>query len=252
MVDLDIVPVLVITGVGMLSAPPMVLLSETLRKATAPVRLILAFWVILMFCGVFASVANLQTQPTPLSCDEETVQTGCIHTCNETLPLREGQQVLSVQLAPITTMYRLARALAIFGSCLILMIVLAELRAWGVYRDFTVLGTSPPGRGAHLYWCCSPHTKIVLTYVFFPLCCTIYLVTMERVLLGRSRLPVGEPLSSVGQWGPVVGAALAICASLVKGLWHRRRVNRPFGPRELPGWQGQGDFINRLKHSATC
>ena len=96
-VDLDIIPVFAITGVGMLAGTPMMIWSTTMREAASSARAIVFLWIGLMFVGILASVASLKAVSRPQPCDATALLQGnCGLACNATLPMRNAQPVISI------------------------------------------------------------------------------------------------------------------------------------------------------------
>lgn len=75
-VDLDVIPVFAISGVGMLVGTPMLIWSKTLREAPHSVRSLVFLWIVLMFVGVSASTASMKALPAPAPC-MTTLVLGC-------------------------------------------------------------------------------------------------------------------------------------------------------------------------------
>lgn len=49
----------------------------------------------------------------------------------------------------------------------------------------------------------------------------LHVVIIELLLLGKHHLPFGEDFSSIGQWGPLVGAFFALFGALLKAAADR-------------------------------
>ncbi|PPQ95734.1 hypothetical protein CVT26_015860 [Gymnopilus dilepis] len=201
-VDFDIVPVYSITGVGMLISTPLLMWSKTLREARFPTRLLAFAWIALMFVGVMASRASMVVLPTPVDCSDPTTPE-CPLTCNVSLPMRQSQPIAAYATA-----------------CTGLGLIFAYRRQHPVKQERKRITRAQKASYADrgVQWAfCTPPLAVGLTIG--------HLVEMEIIMLGQDGLPLGENETAIGQWGPLVGAAFALIASIIQWTFRQREEN---------------------------
>lgn len=252
MVDLDIIPVYCIVGVGM----PVVWtlsLSRTIRKASASVHVVLYAWFAILYAGMIASSVSLAALPSPLSCSEGLLSVRCPLDCDSTLPMRAGQTAVAIPF----------RGVSLLECYIFLQIVIYSTFAFfflgttfvwatrprNTHRaDFSHFSHSNIGAQGH-----KPSTgswgDIITSCVWI----LSQIAVTEFEMMRPPMLPIGEPLSTFGQWGPLTGALLAICGSLGTGFWENFRTNEGFR-HDLESLRYQGlrkGVRSRLKRSVT-
>ncbi|KDR78831.1 hypothetical protein GALMADRAFT_1272901 [Galerina marginata CBS 339.88] len=215
-VDLDIIPVYSITGVGMLIGVPLLVWSKTLREAQTSTRMLIFSWIGLMFVGAMASRASMAKLPEPFVCDDESIP-GCPLTCNITLPMRQGQPIMVVPFhsSEFLDMWSILYSwLACNFTFMGLVFAhgrkhpIAQARAALRARGWsTRLRRKNAGRTANCA-VCTPPLSIGVSIA--------HLILMESILLGPRGVPLGENMTAIGQWGPLVGASLALFASVIQ------------------------------------
>ena len=231
-VDLDIIPVFAITGVGMLAGTPMMIWSKTLREAARSARAIVFLWIGLMFVGTLASVASLKAVSRPQPCDSAALLQGnCGLTCNATLPMRNAQPVISVPYLWRDELFHYSGWFAFYGTMFAFMgmcfasgrqspreMALQQLDQKNMSKR---LREKNAGR---VYGCafCIPPLGITIAFA--------HIVVTELVMMGPHHVPLGEGLDAVGQWGTLVGAFFAILASVVK-VWIDKKEAPSLKPR---------------------
>lgn len=212
-VDLDIIPVFAITGVGMLVGLPMLIWSKTLSEARQSVRSLVFVWIILMFAAVSASTANFKALPTPVPCLSAQTLGSCGLKCNIGLPFRAGQAALSIPVAWTTRLFQYSIFFISCWSVLTLWLIFGKTRQTGEDVSLDVLGNNgginPEFQRQHLARYLNPFR--LLPYLGGVLV-ILHIVIIELLLLGKHHLPFGEDFSSIGQWGPLVGAFFALLA----------------------------------------
>lgn len=220
-VDLDIIPVFAITGVGMLVGLPMLIWSKTLREARPSVRSLVFVWIILMFAAVSASTASFKALPTPVPCQSTTLLGSCGLKCSVGLPFRAGQAALSVPVGWNTQLFQYSIFFVSCGSVLTLWLIFGKTRQTGEDVALDVLGNnsiSPefqqqqPARSLN-FLRLLPYLGGILVI--------LHVVIIELLLLGKHHVPFGEDFSSIGQWGPLIGAFFALLGALVKAAADR-------------------------------
>ena len=231
-VDLDIIPVFAITGVGMLAGTPMMIWSKTLREASRSARAIVFLWIGLMFIGVLASVASLKAVPRPLPCDTAALLQGsCGLICNATLPMRNAQPVISIPYLWKDELFDYSGWFAFVGTMFAFMgMMYASSRQTPkeMAKEQLKQKNMPKrlrNKNAGNIYCCAffiPPLGMALAFA--------QIVVTELVLMGPHHVPLGEGLDAVGQWGTLVGAFFAIVAAFVK-VWIDRKEAPSLKPR---------------------
>lgn len=220
-VDLDIIPVFAITGVGMLVGLPMLTWSKTLREARQSVRSLVFVWIILMFAAVSASTASFKALPSPVPCQSTTFLGTCGLKCSVDLPFRAGQAALSIPVEWNTRLFQYSVFFVSCGPVLTLGLMFERTRQTGEEVSHDVLGKnglSPefqrqqPARSLNFL--------MPLRYLGGVLVIS-HSVIIELLLLGKHHVPFGEGFSSIGQWGPLVGGCFALFGALVKAAADR-------------------------------
>lgn len=125
-VDLAIIPVFAITGVGMLVGLPMLIWSETLSEARRSIRSLVFVWIILMIAAVSASTASFKALSTPVPCQSTSLLGSCGLECNVGLPFRAGQLALSILVGWITWLFRYSIFFVSCGSVLTLWLIFGK------------------------------------------------------------------------------------------------------------------------------
>lgn len=165
-------------------------------------------WIILMFAAVSASTASFKALPTPVPCQSTTLLGSCGLKCSVGLPFRAGQAAFSVPVRWNTQLFQYSIFFVSSGSLLTTWFILGKTRQTGEDLSLDVLGNngiSPesqqqqPARSLN-FLRLLPYLGGVL--VIF------HVVIIELLLLGKHHVPFGEDFSSIGQWGPLVGAFL--------------------------------------------
>lgn len=222
-VDLDIIPIFAITGVGMLVGLPMLIWSKTLSEARRSVRSLVFVWIIFMFAAVSASTASFKVLPT---CQSTSLLGSCGLECNFGLPFRAGQVALSIPVGWVTWLFRYSIFFVSCGSVLTLWLIFGKTGKPGENVSLDVLsnnGISPefqrqqPTQSWNLFR--------LLPYLVGLLFIS-HIVIIEILLLGKHHVPFGEDFSSIGQWGPLVGAFFALSGALVKASGDRTTALR--------------------------
>ena len=235
-VDLDIIPVFAITGVGMLVGTPMMIWSKTIRGASRSARTIVFAWIGVMFVGVLASVASLKAVPKPQPCDPASLLTGsCGLACNATLPMRAGQNVISIPYLWKNELFDYSGWFAAYGSWLALLGVMyaasrqtpreqaqEALHANGMSKR---LRQKNAGRTYACAFCVPPMS---LAFALSQI------VITELIMLGPHHIPLGEGLDALGQWSTLVGAFFAILAAVIKYWIDRKSQIHPTRGRKWP------------------
>lgn len=200
-VDLDILPTFAITSVGFLTATPMLVLSKTLLKARKSVRVVVVSWIGLIFGGVVANIFTVTAIPDPMPCDSKSKPGACNLICNVTLPMRDGQSVLSIQFP--------------------WQDALAQQSGWSFAGSiaFTVSGLIVKKLLSFQH-----HNALLL---FSLALASIMIFLFERIMMGKLHVPLGENMSAIGQWGPLVGAFFILAAAVMKEVVVDRRTPLP-------------------------
>ena len=217
-VDLDIIPVYSLTGVGMLTATPMLIWSKTLREAPRSVRLVIFLWIGVMYVGVLASTASMKALPSPIPCDPSSKLDTCDLICNVTLPMRGGQSSLSIPFFARNELFNYSAWAAGIGcgfAALGLMIGICQKgpleMAQGIMRHDPYLSRKAQ-RG-------------LASALSVSVCCglfvVLHIVLTEHIMLGKHHVPLGEDMSAIGQWGSLVGACFALFGTLIKKVFDR-------------------------------
>ena len=203
--------------------------SKTLREAATSARAIVFLWIGLMFVGVLASVASFKAVPRPQACDAAALlqQGSCGLVCNATLPMRNAQPVISVPYVWRDGLFHYSGWFAFLGTWFALMGLAfasgrqsprkAALQALHSHNMSKRLRQKTAG---HTY-CgafCIPPLGIALAFA--------HIVITELMMMGPHRVPLGEGIDAVGQWGTLVGAFFAIIASFVK-VWIDKKKKAP-------------------------
>lgn len=235
-VDLDIIPVFAITGVGMLAGAPMMIWSKTLRAAATSARALVFCWIGVMWVGVIASVASLKAVPRPQPCDPTTLLGGsCGLQCNATLPMRSGQTVTSVPYLWKSLLFDYSGYFAAYGTWFAFCgLMYASGRQSP--REMAVQQLNQNNMSKRLReknagktYCCA---------FFIPPVCLGFalaqIVITELIMLGPHHVPLGEGMDAVGQWGVLVGAFFAIIASVMKVWIEKRNAPAPKSQRAWP------------------
>lgn len=235
-VDLDIIPVFAITGVGMLAGTPMMIWSKTLRAAATSARALVFCWIIVMWVGVIASVASMKAVPRPLPCDPSSLLAGsCGLQCNATLRMRSGQSVISVPYLWKSLLFDYSGYFAAYGT-VFAMLGLMYAPGRQSPREMAVQQLNEKGmpkrirkKNAGNAYCCA---------FVAPLVCLILalsqIVITELMMLGPHHVPLGEGVDAVGQWGVLVGAFFAVIASVMKVWIDKWKDPSPKTRREWP------------------
>ena len=208
-VDLDIIPVFAITGVGMMVGAPLLAWSKTLKEAPRSLRLVLFVWIALMFAGAMASVASLRALPKPVACG---IGPMCGLTCTTTLPMRKGQAITAVSFGWRNLLDRWTISFAFLGPIFAFFGVL-----------FAVFRPHPRKMVQQMMYdvdmSCHLRTRSCCTVVMPILSAglaVVQIVIMEIMLMGPHGLPFDESLTAIGQWSTLVGIALALMASAIQ------------------------------------
>ncbi|KAH9481276.1 hypothetical protein JR316_0005798 [Psilocybe cubensis] len=222
-VDLDIIPVYAITGVGLVAAIPLMVWSKTLREAETSARLLVFLWILVMFTGNMASLASIKKIPSPVPCDADAC-TALV--CNVTLPLRQSQQIVSVPfhlgsfiIHTWSTLFSWTAGWLAFMAIIFfseqkrpLDLARAQLKTNVGSRRFRRKNADRVATCA----VCAPPLAVGF--------CVGHIVVMEVAMLGPRGLPVGENMTAIGQWGPLVGAAFATIASIIQWGFYEPEV----------------------------
>lgn len=223
-VDLDIIPVFAITVVGMLAAAPMFIWSKTLREAAVYVKIVLSAWVVLMMAGVIASCGSISQWTVPDPCNGGPISTGCVLTCNSTLPMRDRQSILTIPSPPKHTLSELSGLIlscGLPGALLSWVHLFRELRQ---NQEEMFLGVYCPCSTSRLRrWGLLLISFLAWASILFSCGLIVAQIVITEALMYH--LPMSESMSAIGQWGPAVGAALALLGSLLKGLWKNSSTN---------------------------
>ncbi|KAF8969170.1 hypothetical protein BDZ97DRAFT_1796378 [Flammula alnicola] len=219
-VDLDIIPVYSITGVAMLIGVPLLVWSRMLREAERSVRIVTFSWIGLMFVGVIASLASMKKLPQATQeCDLDPTSGAllCNFTCDVPLPMRRGQQIMIIPFQAVdlldgwSTSYTwLAISLTFMGLVYAgarmhpMEMARQSLRARGISKRLRRKNANRTANCA----VCSPPLSVGLSIA--------HVVLMEVILLRPHGVPVGEDMTAIGQWGPLIGAAFALLASIIQ------------------------------------
>lgn len=217
-VDLDIIPVFAISGVGMLAGTPMMIWSKTLREAARSARTVVFSWIGLMFVGVLASVASLKAVQTPQACDPASLLEGsCGLQCNATLPMRNGQAVISIPYLWKDELFDYSGWFAAYGTCFAFM---GLFYAYGrqtpremVVQQLQQTSISKVSREKNpckAYCCAHFIPPLGLSFAL------AQIIITALIMMGPHHVPLGESLDAVGQWGTLVGAFFALLASFMK------------------------------------
>ena len=234
-VDLDIIPVFAITGVGMLAGTPMMIWSKTIREAASSALAIVFLWIGLMFVGILASVASLKAVSRPQPCDPAALLQGnCGLTCNATLPMRNAQPVLSIPYLWRDEFFDYSGWFASYGTVFAFVglvyacsrhspreMALKELNKKNMPKR---LREKNAGR-IYCFALCLPPLGIALAFA--------HIVVTELVMMGPHHVPLGEGLDAIGQWGTLVGAFFAILASVVKVYIDKKQAPSRDPPRRV-------------------
>lgn len=225
-VDLDIIPVFAITGVGMLAGLPMLIWSKTLSGARRSVRSLVFVWIILMCAAVSASTASFKELPSPVPCQSTSLLGSCGLECNVGLPFRAGQVALSVPVGWKTWLFRYSIFFVSCGLVLTLWLIFGKTGKTGEDVSLGVLsnnGISPEFQRGHSV---QSWNLFRLTPYLVGVLVISHIVIIELLLLGKHHVPFGEYFSSIGQWGPLVGAFCALFGALVKATTDRTTALR--------------------------
>ncbi|KAF9477182.1 hypothetical protein BDN70DRAFT_922771 [Pholiota conissans] len=219
-VDLDIIPAYSITGVAMLLGVPLLLWSRMLREATRALRIVAVSWIVVMFVGSIASLASVKLLSISIGqCDTDPTMSEaalCTITCDVTLPMRRTQQA---SLIPFPAYNELLKCwpipfsfIAAFLTFVGLAHASARVKSSHVVNNPT--DTTSTGRSLysdiirHLwrYTICAPPMSAALSIA--------HVVLLENIILGKPGVPIGEDVTAIGQWGPLVGSAFAVLVSI--------------------------------------
>ena len=233
-VDLDIIPVFAITGVGIVAGTPMMIWSKTLRQAARSARAIVFLWIGLMFIGVLASVASLKAVPRPQPCDTAALLQGsCGQICNATLPMRNAQSVISIPYLWKDELFNYSGWFTFYGITFAFIgmmyassrqtpkeMAVQQLDHKNMYRRLRE-------KNAGKIYCCAlviPPLGMALAFA--------HIIITELVMMGPHHVPYGEGFDAVGQWGTLVGAFFAILVSVVKVWMNRKEASMSKAPSE--------------------
>lgn len=235
-VDLDIIPVFAITGVGMLVGLPMLIWSKTLCEARRSVRSLVFVWIILMFAAVSVSTASFQALSTPIPCQSTSLLGSCSLECNVGLPFRAGQVALSIPVGWITWLFRYSILFVSCGSVLTLWLIFGKTGKTGETVSLDVLSNNDISSEFQRQHPAQSWNLFRLLPYFVGVLIISHIVIIELLLLGKHHVPFGEDFSSIGQWGPLVGAFFALSGALVKAsadrtIALRGNADSPLGKR---------------------
>jgi hypothetical protein len=211
-VDLDIIPIFAITGVGMLAWTPIMVWSKTLREAKLSVRMLLFIWVVVMWVGVIASMASMKALPEPQPCTGGPV---CEVTCRTTLPMRDGQPILAVVFKWKGFLFDWSGWFTGYGSGMAFFgMVMAAPRKHPFDQARAVLnnrGMIARRKYAGRIACCSIFAPIIAVGLAIA-----HSIIPEVILMGPHGLPCNRNFSAISQWGPLVGAVCAQLALIIQ------------------------------------
>lgn len=225
-VDLDIIPIFAITGFGMLVGLIMLIWSKTLSEARRSVRSLVSVWIILMFAAVSASTPSFKVLSNPVPCKSTSLLGSCGLECNVGLPFRTGQVALSIPVGWVTWLFRYSIFFVSCGSVLTLWLIFGKAGKPGENVSLDILsnnGISPEFQRQQPTQ--SWNLLRLLPYLVGVLSIS-HIVIIELLLLGKHLVPFGEDFSSIGQWGPLVGAFFALSGALVKASADRTTALR--------------------------
>lgn len=197
-VDLDIIPVFAITGVGMLVGLPMLSWSKTLSEARQSVCSLVVVWIILMFAAVSASTASFKALMTPVPCQSTALLGSCVLKCNVGLPFCAGQAALSIPIGWNTRLFKYSIFSVACGSLLTVWVIFGKTRQTREDVSLDVLnGISPEFEQQHPVH--SLNFLGLLSYLGGVLV-MLHIVIIELLLLGKHHVPFGEdsPRSASG------------------------------------------------------
>ena len=214
-VDLDIIPVFAITGVGMLAGTPMLIWSETLRKAAPSARAVVNSWILIMFAGSVASIISLRAVPKLQACDGASLLDGsCGLACNTTLPMRNGQSIISIPYPWKDYLFNYSGLFAAFGPIVTIMSLTYaySLKDPGTRESggTSIYGQRQAMNEGKLYYCALLIPPLGLALAL------AQIIVLELIMMGPHHVPLGEGLDAIGQWGTIVEAFFAIVAAVMK------------------------------------
>lgn len=214
-VDLDIIPVYSLTGVGMLIATPMLIWSKTLREAPRSVRLVIFLWIGVTYVGVLlASTASMKALPSPIPCDPSSKLDTCDLICNVTLPMRGGQSSLSIPFSATNGLSVYPVLVTMIGCALPAIGLVIS-----IYRKGPQEMTQKTMR--HDSYLSRIFLESAFVGFFWGMLIVTHIFATELFMLGKHHVPLGEDMSAIGQWGPHVGACFALFGPLIKKVFDR-------------------------------
>ena len=249
-VDLDIIPVYSITGVGLLAGTPMMIWSKTLRQAAPSARAIVFSWIGLMFIGVLASVASIKAVRKPQPCDPAPLLQGsCGLICNTTLPMRNSQSVISIPYLWKDELSQYSNWFAAYATTFA-SVGLMYASSRRTPREMSVEQLDQKDmfrrlreKNARKIYCCAlfiPPLGMALAFS--------HVVITELVMMGPHHLPYGEGLDAIGQWGTLVGAFFAVLVSVIKVCINKRNAHRELGANKDGTSYLMADDVSHTSH----
>ena len=113
-VDLDVIPTWAITTIGMQMVWPQLFFNKTLQQARNSVRYVVYLWGMLVGLGSLIGGYNYGEKfENLMPCDPKSKLGACDLICNVTLPMRDGQSVLSIPDYVSTSPYSLINIYAL-------------------------------------------------------------------------------------------------------------------------------------------
>ena len=240
-VDLDVFPTWAITTLGMFMAWPQLHFNQTLKQARKSVRCVVYLWGMLMILGTAIGWYNNDTKRgTPMPCDPNSKMGACDLICNVTLPMRDGQSVLSIPNYDSTSRKNIKSIWALPWIFVIMVFLLGLFFAAATYRKRQLQNTVmfrwlfkksfrwffKKSAGGTLVWVSIINWSIMGLSVWWA-------ITWEFFMMGKPQVPLEERMSAIGQWGPLVGAFFALFAAVMKKL-----VDEWTAMRERNNWDG--------------
>ncbi|KAF8199740.1 hypothetical protein BJ912DRAFT_950176 [Pholiota molesta] len=255
-VDLDIIPAYSITGIAMLLGVPHLLWSRMLRDAGRALRIVAISWIAVMCVGILASLASVRLLSSSIGqCDSDprisAQPAGCTITCEITLPMRRTQQAALIPFPAYNSLLKCWPIPFSFIAAILTLVGLAHAAIRMHPMDFTETSVHIPrirrffrrnGIQRMLpYTMCAPPMSAALSIA--------HVVLLEKIILGKPGLPIGEDVTAIGQWGPLVGSAFALVVSIIQWTFsnedarNERKASRADTMETLtaPGYQGEKD-----------
>lgn len=215
-VDLDIIPVFAIVATGYAAAPPILFCSKTLQKASRSARGLFVGWLLLITAGLVASIYTLfSVAPTAghSACDQSLPMRP---TYNVSSPIVQGgpQEIVLPWGYPWDTFHPWMSVFCSLCGVSFIFSISVGCEFINIGGEGVVFFPSGSRRGLG---CLTGWALIALFIVEFTM--QFLLAELHLYKKRNGDLAVGEPLTSVGQWAPAVGAGLILIPDLLDWIF---------------------------------